>query len=205
MMLSALEAAFNRYLQLDPATLARLAPLSGKVIAIELLPVGLELYLLPGAAGVRIQGVCELAPDATLRGTPFALLRLQGARADSQVLFSGDVEISGDTELGQRFKGILDSVEIDWEEQLALVFGDVLAHQIGRGLRGAVAWSNNAAGTLARDLTEYLQEEVRLCPRRDETEEFLAQVDTVRMDVDRLEQRIARLRTHLPATILPPG
>jgi ubiquinone biosynthesis protein UbiJ len=52
----------------------------------------------------------------------------------------------------------------------------------------------DAADTLEQNLTEYLLEESRLLPKRAQVEKFLAAVDTLRADSDRLVQRVQRLQ-----------
>ena len=48
--------------------------------------------------------------------------------------------------------------------------------------------------TLEKDLGEYLQEELRLLPVRIEIDAFLAAVDSLRDDSERLQARFDRLR-----------
>ena len=196
--LAGLEKALNGYLKLDPTALGRMSTLAGKVIAIELRGLNIVFYLLPGKAGVAVRGVVGAAPDTTFRGTPLSLMRLGLVKNQHNLLFSGDVEIFGDTETGQRFKEILDTLEIDWEEQLSKIVSDVVAHKVGNVVRGIQDWSAQTIDSLNADITEYMQEESRMLPRREETEEFLSSVDILRADVDRLEKRVARLqgRTH---------
>ncbi len=196
-LLAAIEAAFNRYLALDPAALRRVGRLEGRVIAIELTGLDICLFLLPGRDGVQVVGHYEGEPDARLTGTPLALMRMGLSDDASRQLFAHGVEIRGDTELGQQFKQILDEVEIDWEEQLSRVTGDVAAHQIGRAARGLAGWGRQTADSLTRDLGEYLQEEARLVPGAAEVQRHIAEVDTLRADVDRLEARVQRLQRHL--------
>lgn len=192
--LAALESAVNQYLALDPSGSARLGELQGRVIALELRGFDFGLFVLPGAGGVQLLGRYEGEPDATLIGTPLALLRL-GARDDAaETLFSGDVEIRGDTELGQRFKTILDGIDIDWEEHLSRLTGDVIAHQLGRGARALRAWTARSLDSLALDAAEYLEEEGRWLARGAEVQRFVDEVDRLRSDVDRAEARIRRLR-----------
>jgi ubiquinone biosynthesis protein UbiJ len=188
-----LETALNAYLSLDPEASRRLADLSGRVIAIEVQGVGLRLYLVPGPHGVQILRRIEGDPDCVLSGTPIALARLGASREQADELFSGGVRVSGDTEVGQRFGRILGSLDVDWEEQLSRVTGDLLAHQVGRGLRGLLRWAGGARRTLEQDLGEYVQEELRLLPGRLEVEAFLGDVDDLRDEVERLEARVARL------------
>ena len=104
------------------------------------------------------------------------------------------MQIEGDTELAHRIGKILGAMDVDWEEQLSHYTGDLVAHDIGNLVRGAVRWGRNSADTLGRDLQEYLQEELRLLPVRTEIEAFLADVDRLRDDVERLQARIDRLR-----------
>ena len=70
-----LETVLNPVLRLDPDTQARLAALEGKVIAIEPEGLGLILYLLPGAHGVRVLDQYDGEPTVRIRGTPLALAR----------------------------------------------------------------------------------------------------------------------------------
>lgn len=192
--LAGLDAALNGYLKLDPTARGRMAELAGKTIAIELRGLNIVFYLIPGNTGVAVRGVVSNSPDTTLRGTPWSLVRLGLAKNQQTLLFSGDVEIFGDTETGQRFKEILDSMEIDWEEQLSKIVSDVVAHKVGNVVRGIQDWSAQTIDSLNADITEYLQEETRMLPGREEVEEFLSSVDTLRSDVDRLDQRVTRLK-----------
>lgn len=189
-----LESAFNRYLLLDPAAGGRLAGLEGRVIALELR--GLDLMLVFRVQGQGIAFIDEpvLTPDTVLRGTPLGIARLGLGRGNTTgTLFSGDVEIAGDVETGQAFKAVLDAIDIDWEEQLSRFTGDMLAHQMGNAARHAGRWLDHARLTLERDLSEYLQEELRVVPTRIEIENLIEDIGRLGMDTDRLEARLRRL------------
>ena len=189
-----LESAFNRYLLLDPAAGNRLAGLEGRVIALELR--GLDLMLVFRVQGQGIAFIDEpgLTPDTVLRGTPLGITRLGLGRGNATgTLFSGDVEIAGDVETGQAFKAVLDAIDIDWEEQLSRLTGDMLAHQMGNAARHAGSWLDHARLTLERDLSEYLQEELRVVPTRIEIENLIEDIGRLGMDTDRLEARLRRL------------
>ena len=110
--LAALEAAINTALRLDPETLQRLRGFEGRVVALEFRGAPLNLYLLPGVDGVQLLSAFEAEPDTTLSGTPLALLRFGTGGGG---LFGGEITIRGDVELGQRFKALLEGLQIDRE------------------------------------------------------------------------------------------
>lgn len=190
---AALETALNRYLALDPEARTRLAPLAGRVIALELRGLGLQLFFLPGEHDIQILQQCEDDPDASIAGTPLALARLALAARPGEGLFSDAVELRGDTGIARDFQALLQSVQVDWEEQLSRLVGDRLAHQTGRALRHGREYATATARTLRQDLSEYLTEEARLLPTRPELELFHADVDILRDDAERLEARLQRL------------
>ncbi len=190
-----LEQAFNQYLRLDPDTRQAMGRLHGRVFAFDVEGLGRSFYLVPGPSGeVQILATYEGEPDCRLRGTPLALARMNDHRASAEQLFSGQVEIQGDTELAHRLGKILGAMDIDWEEQLSQLTGDLIAHHVGNLARDAAGWGRNTLHTLGLDLQEYLQEESRVIPGRSEIEAFLADVDRLRDDVERLQARISLLQ-----------
>ncbi len=188
-----IEQVLNRYLHLDPAAAAKMARLHGKVIAFELIGLGQTLYLIPGPAGVQLFSHHEDPPDCTLRGTPLALARMGNPKSSSDQLFSGEVKISGDTELAHRFGKILGGMSIDWEAQLARHTGTLVAEDVARLFRDIAGWGRRSLDVLELDLRELLQKELRILPERSEVNRFLAEVDELRDASERLEARIARL------------
>ena len=195
-VLAGLEITLNRYLSLDPETLSRLAGMTGKLIAVELRGVGITLYMAPHSGGIQLLREYDGSADAVISGTPLALARV-GLGEERGLLFAGEVEIRGDVTLGQRFESVLRELDIDWEEQLSHLVGDVAAHQVGNLVRDALQWGAKSVDTLGRDLTEYLQEESRQLPQQDEVNKFLAAVDMLRNDVERLDARVKRLQARI--------
>ncbi|HYA38074.1 MAG TPA: SCP2 sterol-binding domain-containing protein [Candidatus Methylomirabilis sp.] len=188
------ETAINRVLSLDPDTRARLGELSNKVIRLRLGNVEpIELFVLPSAAGVRFCEAHEHPPDVTLSGAVPLFARLALRRFVPEMVAAGELQISGDIDLGRRFQHILERIDVDWEEPAARVVGDVAAHQFGNVLRGMGRWSRHALQSLGQDAAEYLQEESRLLPLRPRAAAFRLAVESVREETEKLEARIARL------------
>lgn len=191
-LLAVAEDAGNRLLRLDAYTLTRLGDLQGKVLALEIREPAVTVFVLPSEAGLRLRTQHHAAPDARVRGSLPALLTLVRTGRTGPERDDG-VEIAGDLELAQRFQRVLREIDIDWEEQLASAVGDIAAHRIGNAVRAARGWLRAASDSLGRDAAEYLQEERRALPHPHEVAQFLRDVDVLRADVDRLEQRLRLL------------
>ncbi|MFP3874909.1 MAG: SCP2 domain-containing protein [Thiohalophilus sp.] len=196
---AAVETALNQALRLDPVAFARLEQFEGKTIALELRGTGLTLTLLPGRDGIQILSASAGEADTVISGTPLALAELSLGDA-RRVLFAGEVHIRGDVETGQAFKRLLDSLDIDWEEQLSRLSGDVVAHHIGDLFRNLQQWSGQVRQVLGRNLAEYLQQESRQLATREAVNDFVREVDQLRDDSERLQARILLLQQCLQDT-----
>ena len=194
--LTAIEKAINRYLALDPVSLERLSSYRDKTVAVEISGLNFTFYILIKDKGVVVFQQEPDKIDTWLVGTPVSLMKMglsNKAVETENILFSGEVEIRGDVELGQALKTVFNEIDVDPEEQLSKITGDVVAHQVGNLVRGGMQWGRNSLQTLELDLAEYLQEEIHFVPRREEVDSFLSEVDQLRSDVDRMEARVKRL------------
>jgi len=192
-VVSLMEISINRSLDLDTFTRDKVSTLAGTIIGIELTGFAIKFYLAPMSDGIQVLAESENTPNTWIRGTPLSLLSL-GMTKNKKLLFDGDVIIEGDIELGQKFQKILQNIEIDWEEPLSAIVGDVAAHQIGETSRQITNWGLNALSSLIRSTSEYYQEETRDVVTSTEINRFTEAVDTVRSDTDRLESRFLRLK-----------
>ena len=188
-----LETAVNKYLSLDPEIASQLASLHGKVIGINLSGTGITLFFIPDQNGqLQVLSQYEGQPDCLISGAPLSLLHSSIADNPDST-FSGDVQVEGSSALAQEFTSILKHIDIDWEEQLSRLTGDILAHQIGNNLRASSSWLGRNLDSSSLNIQEYLQEEVRVLPGALELDNFYQDVDRLRDDVERLAARIQRL------------
>jgi ubiquinone biosynthesis protein UbiJ len=192
-----LETAFNTWLKLDAEThgnaLTRLQALQGKLICLHISNPDLRLYFLPTSDNVRVTTAYAAEPDVTIHGSALSLMRLSAAEDTGKVMLEQGIKIEGDMGLGNHFSQILREIDVDWEELLSRAVGDVLAHQMGQITRNAKGWLEGSAQAMRLNTREYLQEEAQILPADTEIRRYLDEVDTLRMDVDRLEARLKRL------------
>ena len=196
---AALQTAVNQFLQLDQNARSQLRDLAGKVLAIQFTDLPLTLYFIPTRDDLQIFSRYDGAVDARLRGSSIQMLSMSASAKPADSFFKGMVDIEGDVELGQRFQDILGSLDIDAEERLSYLIGDVAAHKMGNALRGLLTWGGQIVQSLQDNTAEYLTFESNTLPARFELEYFYHDVDVLRDDVERLAARIQRLTPLLAA------
>lgn len=190
MLTATIENLLNRGLPRSLRAREICAELSGRSLAL-VIPDIARLRL--ASTGLTLAASFDAEPaDASLTGGPLALLTLLGASAQAQ-LQRGHVAISGDAEVADRFRELLERLRPDFEEELSLLLGDVPAHELARALRTGAAWGAQAADTTLRNLGEYLAHESADLVSRNEGEQFLRGVDALREGVDRLQARLERI------------
>ena len=188
-----LENAFNHYLALDPEAPDKLKAFDGRVICLDIRGTAKRIYLSITGNRVVFLDAHDAEPDATIIGSPAALIKLGVNRDTAPLFFSGEVEIRGNTRLGRQFKSLLADMDIDWEEQLSRLVGDIAAHRISDAFNVLRNWGRTAAGNFADDVGEYLQEESRDVVSEAEMAIFFQQVDECRDGAERIKARIDRL------------
>ncbi len=191
-LIIAIDKAINAYLQLGDDVASKLNQLDDKLVAIELRGLNMSLYFLRDGDKLSVRSFADETPDATISATPLALAQMAVQKNTDKALFAGQMKISGDLEAAQTLQDILSGADIDWEEHLSGLVGDVVAHQIGRGVRGLFNWANNSQSSLHADLSEYLLHEAKLLPDREDLNNFLNDVDTLRSDIERFSVRLDR-------------
>jgi ubiquinone biosynthesis protein UbiJ len=178
---------------MDPETNDRLKSVVGKVVNIQFKTFGYQAYFLITESGIRILDHYDGQVDVTLSGAPFDFLRLSFTSQRSTDLLENDIKISGDMDVAKQFQNIFAELDVDWEEQLSHITGDVIAHQVGKFVRALSGWAKKTSNTMQQNLTEYVQEEVRWLPSRLEVQDFLNEIDQTRHDTERLEAKMQHL------------
>jgi len=180
-----LEQALNNYLSLDEGYQDKLKPLAGKTLRINMTPI--TMIVVFEATGIRLNDTFKGDITTTLSGHPLAFIKLQFSDSADFSLFKQDMRIEGDIEFGQQAKAFFDAIDIDWEEHLSRITGDIVAHNLSQFARHAKKKSQAVATSLHQNIDEYLKEEINVLPAKEAVEDFMDDVDALRLRVDRLE------------------
>ncbi|ORU90940.1 MAG: sterol-binding protein [Cycloclasticus sp. symbiont of Poecilosclerida sp. M] len=188
-----LQIAINRYLAYDPEASKQLAKMQNGVVELHFKFVDISLFIMLTADGLDICDEFDGDADTKISGSPLALALMGLQESSTSSLFSGDVVIEGNTELGNQFQQFLKNIEVDWEEPLSKITGDVIANQAGEFVRDFSARLKESSKTNGLNVSEFLREEQHILPSKFEVGKFKKQVDEMRLSVDRLEAKAQRL------------
>src|SRR3990167_6826536 len=190
---STLTKAVANYLNLDPESSSRLQKLHGKIIAFELLPFHFTFQCVFNESGMSIVSNDAYLAETTLRGTPLQLLGVAIAKDQRQHFFEEDITIEGNAETGQQVIDLFDELQIDWEEYTSRLIGDIPAYHVHRYLNKMCGWVKDTKTTFTQNINEYIHEEKAWLPTQEALQDFFADIDKLRLDVDRIEARLTML------------
>lgn len=202
-LLAGVEHGVNRVLRLDSTALPRLERLAGKVIAVDCSAPAAQLFILADGAGLRLAANWEGAVACQLRAPAASLLRLAASKDKTAVLHSPAVELHGDSGVLLELAGILQDLELDWEYELARWLGPLGSQLLGSHLKSRVRWTGQSLDSLRQNLADYLNEESRSLVGQREAEARFAELDSLKLALDRLDARFERLTVKLPLTQKP--
>jgi ubiquinone biosynthesis protein UbiJ len=193
LLIATIETALGKYIALDNNKDTLLAPLRGKVIAVNIRPFGETVYLCLTDDSIQIIDQYTGQPDTTISGSVWALGLMGISSKPMRSVFSGEIKIEGDIQTGKKFQGLFKKLDIDLEGLLAQYTGGHIANRISQFFRSGQEWSKETIETFKLNTSEFLQEETRDLPAKPEAGLFYQDVDRLRNDCDRLECRVDRL------------
>ena len=179
---------FDRGVQQSETARALCQQLEGRTFALQTGIAKLDVFFAVHNGKLQVLPGQPEDADATLIGSPLMLARLAGEDPQA-IIRSGDVSISGDTEIAEDFQTLLFLMRPDFEEELSRFTGDIVAHEIGNGIRSFKNWLRRADTSFTRSMGEYLNEESRVLVGAAELEEFYTEVDDLSSAVDRADAK----------------
>lgn len=176
-----LASAIDTLLDRQPQAKNRLVRHAGKCVCLEL-PLR-PILLRIEADGGFVPASRDATPDLTLLPDPAALpLWLSGGKLGDLFRVAGDGVVAADIAHAL--------ADFDWVLALRPYLGDIAASRVDQFIRGFADWRHKAAESAGRNLAEYAVYERPILAEPNAVREFIADVDALREDADRLEARV---------------
>ncbi|MGA9666942.1 MAG: SCP2 sterol-binding domain-containing protein [Gallionella sp.] len=186
-------AALNHLLSQNSWALSRLARHAGKTARFDIAPLAFAYTILDDGK-LRAAGAAT-EPDALCVIAPSLLPRL--ALSDENAF--REIHSEGDEELLKEIFFLSRNLDWDIADDLSHVTGDIAAERIVQSIAAIHRGLRDAASSLAHAAAEYWTEERPLLAKPQQVSAFIHQVDMLRDDAARLEQRIKALSPSPPA------
>jgi ubiquinone biosynthesis accessory factor UbiJ len=180
-------AALNHLLMQNNWALPRLVRFAGKTARFDIAPFSFAYSILADGSlrgedvAPDADSVCVIAPSLLPR------LALHDERAFTEICSEGDAELLKEIFFLSR------NLRWDMAEDLSCVTGDIAAEHIVQAAHNIHQQLHDTTVNLSRTAAEYFTEEHPLLAKPHHVSAFMQQVDTLRDDVARMEQRISRL------------
>jgi ubiquinone biosynthesis accessory factor UbiJ len=179
--------ALNHLFTQNSWALQRLTPFAGMTARFDIAPFSFAYTILEDGslrsadAAAEADALCVIAPSLLPR------LALHDEKAHNEIRSEGDAGLLTEIFFLSR------NLRWDAAEDLSGMTGDIAAERIVQSVQNAQQQLRNAAVNLSKAATEYLTEEHPLLAKPQQVSAFMQQVDMLRDDVARMEQRIGRL------------
>lgn len=192
------ERLLKTALDMDPVSAIRLQRIGpGRRLLIDCSgPVPLRVWLETADDHLRLMSACEDSAHCTLSGDARALMTLLVGDSSS-ALKSGRLSLTGDTALAQHLQRLMRDLDVDWQDHLAPLLGDVPTWQLQRQGQRAAAHFRRSTDRVHKTIEEFLHEESGWFPAPEEITQFRDHLDQLRLQLDRLEARSNLIRQRL--------
>lgn len=190
-----LELIINKALTLNNKSVS-FAAVSQKTLTLELAELPFTLCFTVNTtasqSAILVRSRTEFS-DCTINTSINTLNKLKANQSLTQLIKQDELDVTGDIKIAQQFATIAQSLEIDWQTELAKHIGDVPTHKLLQ-FGNKITKSISATGKqFEADISEYLVHEKRLVVTRSQINAFNQNTKEVESKVDVLSVRIDKL------------
>ena len=135
-LLAPFESLINQCISMDHKLSKELLKHNGKILEIEVRVPSLDIFVFFYQSTVRLRFANEddnrgsNNPDGKISGSASALLGILLRPDTDRPLVNQNVKISGDSEFIQEIQILFAGMEIDWQEPLSKLIGDIPTHSV---------------------------------------------------------------------------
>jgi ubiquinone biosynthesis protein UbiJ len=191
-----LELIINKALALNNNKSVSFAAVAQKTLTLELAELPFTLCFTVNTSASKTVVIARSRTefsDCTINTSFNTLNKLKANQSLTQLIKQDELDVTGDIKIAQQFANIAQSLEIDWQTELAKHLGDVPTHkllQFGNKITKSLVGKGKQ---LEADIGEYLVHEKRLVVTNSQINTFNQKTKDVASKVDTLSARIDKL------------
>lgn len=196
---ASIEIIINKALSLNNAPL-NVNAVAQKTLVLDLAELSFLLCFTvnSGAAKAVILVRSEAeSSDCTINTSIHTLKKLKDNESLTLLIKQDELDVVGDLKIAQQFANIAQSLNIDWQSELAKHIGDVPTHKLLSLGKKASKSILSKSKQIESDITDYLVHEKRLVVTSSQINIFNQQVSDVAKQTDSIAERIDKLASHL--------
>jgi len=189
---SAVEFAINQALALNINGVSVLHALEQKTLTILLAELGFPLSFSINESKVLVTGLTERS-DCTINTSVKTLLELKKEQQITELIKQDKLDVQGDIKVAQQFASIAESLDIDWQSEIAKHIGDIPTYKLSQLGKNLAKKFSFASQQIQADASEWLVHEKRLVVTSSQIEHFSQQVTEIAKQTEIVSARIQRL------------
>ena len=189
---STIEFAVNQALALNINGNNVLSALEQKTLTILLTELGFPLSFSINENNFLVTSLTERS-DCTVNTSVKTLLELKKEQQITELIKQEKLDVQGDIKVAQLFANIAESLEIDWQSEIAKHIGDIPTNKLSQFGKNLAKKFNFATQQIQADASEWLVHEKRLVVTSSQVHDFSRQVSDIARQVDIISERIQKI------------
>lgn len=192
---ASIELLINKALQLNTQSI-NTSGLAHRTLTLSLtelpFPLSFTFNKIPNSVEVIVRAKAEQS-HCTISTSISTLKELKAQASLTQLIKQDQLDVEGDLNVAQQFAQVAQTLQIDWQTELAKHLGDVPTHNIlhfGNKITNKVVKTTKQVES---DVAEYLVHEKRLVVTSSQIKAFSQQVTAVANKLETLSKRIDKL------------
>lgn len=190
---SVLETLINQFLKYNLHGSHALKLLPEKTLTVKLAELSFPLSFTVSDEKVHVTSSDE-HNDCCIITSVSTLIELNAEQQLTDLIKNDKLDIQGDLKIAQRFAHVAESLDIDWQSELAKRIGDIPTYKLGQLGKKLLKKLSFATKQIKADASEWLVHEKRLLVTEAEMSYF-------NLDVIQVEQKVAALSQRIDALI----
>lgn len=166
-----------------------LRKLDKKTIAIKLSNTSTIIYIQIIEEKILLMEEIENDPHLVLEGSPIAFINYFNKNSNDN-----DIKISGQASLAEQFSKIFIKINIDWEHLISEYTSDEFAFYSNKILKKIKNKKNEVEESILRNTKEYIRDETDIIPSKEQINNYVNDVDSLRNKIDFLEAKLKKIK-----------